>query len=257
MPTVAQKPETHEDKVAALTAEVEALRRQLRHTQRLAAVGTMTAMVAHEFNNILTPIINYAQLAKSNPAMTEKAIARAFEGGERASEICNALLGLTRDQPIVLREENLADLIDEVLAAMARPPQRDNIELVMNIPRDLTIVTRRRELQQVFLNLIINARAALLKKPGPRRIEFDAGPDGTVLAIDVRDNGPGIDPAIIDQIFEPFFSTCPESEDQSEGHGLGLAICREILSSMGGEITVAPTSAQGATFTVRLPLAAA
>lgn len=257
MPTLVQNTATHEEKLVALTDEVEALRRQLRHAQRLAAVGTMAAMVAHEFNNILTPIINYAQLAKSNPAMVKKAITRASEGGLRASEICKALLGLTREQSGEACEENLANLIEEVLAAMARPPQRDNIELVMDVPKDMTIITRRCELQQVFLNLIINARTVLLKKAGPRRIEFTVHQEGSALAVDVCDNGAGIAPEIIDRIFEPFFSTLPESEDQSDGHGLGLAICREILSSMDGQITVASTPAEGATFTVRLPLAAA
>ena len=69
-------------------AEVEALREQLHRAQRLAAVGTMTAMVAHEFNNILTPIINYAQMARTNPKLTDKAIAKAADGGQRASSIC-------------------------------------------------------------------------------------------------------------------------------------------------------------------------
>ncbi len=88
-------PDDKYKKVKELQAQVDALRGELRRAQRLAAVGTMTAMVAHEFNNILTPIINYAQLAKNNPKMVPKAIARASEGGLRATEICKAILYVT------------------------------------------------------------------------------------------------------------------------------------------------------------------
>ena len=157
--------QTYPQQLATLNAEVASLREQLRRAQRLAAVGTMTAMVAHEFNNILTPIINYARMARTNPKFTGKAIDRAADGGERATNICKAILGLT-GQETQAGPVSVAELICETLAAMGREPAKDGIELVLAAPPDLTICTRRVELGQVLLNLVINARAAVLAKAG-------------------------------------------------------------------------------------------
>ena len=248
------KTESQEEKLAKLTAEVQALRQELHRAQRLATVGTMTAMVAHEFNNILTPIINYAQLAKSNPRMVEKAIARASEGGQRATEICKAILGITRDESPEPSRENLGALVREVLSAMGRNPRSDGIDMTVDIPRNLGLTTRRLELQQVLLNLIVNARKAVMANPAPRRIEISAVKESKNIVIRVSDNGGGIGPEIIDKIFQPFFTTNTTADDgKSKGHGLGLAICREIITSLDGQITVASTVGEGTTFTIRLP----
>jgi two-component system NtrC family sensor kinase len=246
--------ERHADHVARLEAQVTSLREELRRSQRLATVGTMAAMVAHEFNNILTPIINYAELAKSNPNMVEKAIARAAEGGVRATQICKALLGITSDRPDEPARENLRNLVDQVLSAMARDPGKDGIDLDLSgIPEDLAITTRRVEMQQVLLNMLVNARTAVLATGRSRRIALSASQDATWVTIEVADNGVGVGPDILDKIFKPFFTTNGKSGPTSEGFGLGLAICSEIVESMGGEIAVTSTVDEGTTFTIRLP----
>ena len=245
--------EKHEDELARLNDEVRSLRRELRRDQRLATVGTMTAMVAHEFNNILTPIISYAQMARKNPRMVEKAITRASEGGLRATEICKAILGMTSDGPARPTEEQLAPLITEILAVMGREPAQDGIDLVIDIPRNFTVTTCRLEMQQVLLNLVINARTAVLAGSGPRRIEISVTRDAGNITLRVSDSGVGVAPELIDRIFDPFFTTNGHDGADSKGHGLGLAICKEIINSMGGDITVASTPGQGATFTIRLP----
>jgi len=214
----------------------------------------MTAMVAHEFNNILTPIINYAQLAKNNPKMIPKAIARASEGGLRATEICKAILGITRDEDHEPAEEDLGAMIREILAAMAREPEKDGIELTLDIPAGFTVTTRRLELQQVLMNLLLNARTAVLAKPTPRAIHVTARRDGERVVMTVADNGVGIEPAIIQKIFRPFFTTKGENYDgKARGHGLGLALCREIMDMLSGEILVESTVGVGTTFTLHLP----
>lgn len=245
---------SHQEQLDTLMAEVQALREQLRRSQRLAAVGTMTAMVAHEFNNILTPIINYAQLAKTNPRLVDKAIARAADGSQRASTICKSLLRMTHDS-VESTDENLAELLQDTLSAMARDLTKDGIELVLNVPADLQVSTRRVELQQVLLNLIINARSAMLdQRTRTNRIEIAAAREGSQVVIRLSDSGPGIPPEHLDQIFEPFFSTKPlEQADDKGGHGLGLAVCREIITSLGGSISAQSQPGQGATFTISLP----
>jgi len=244
---------SHSERIEQLTAENQALRQQLVHSQRLATLGTMSAMVAHEFNNILTPIISYAQMAQRNPAMTAKALGRASDGGLRATDICRAILGLARDEPSESVRVDLGQLITETLLAIGRDPKRDSIEVVLRTPANLSIVTRKVELQQVLMNLLINARAAVMEKSGPRRIEISAASAGPEVVIRVSDNGGGIPRENLKRIFEPFFTTKPTPEGKPGGHGLGLAICHDIVMSLKGEIMVDSTPGNGATFTIILP----
>lgn len=245
--------QSHQEHLARLQAEVQALRDHLHRVQRLAAVGTMTAMVAHEFNNILTPIINYAHLARSNPAMVQKAISRAETGGQRATDICKAILGLVRENPAPPQELNLCELVNETLAAMARDPKKDGIELVVLVPAKLTLQARKIEFQQVLLNLVLNARSAVLAGTAARRIQISARRNGQSVLIQVADSGTGIPPENLKKIFEPFFTTRTADEGESHGCGLGLAICREILDTMDGSISAESSPGQGACFTIRLP----
>ena len=253
---VADPPHTedHGHRVALLEAQVASLQNELRCAQRRAAVGTMTAMVAHEFNNILTPIINYAQLAKNNPKMVPKAIDHASQGGLRATEICKAILGITRDEDHGPAEENLVGMIREIVSAMGREPEKDGIQLSLDIADDFTVTTRRLDLQQVLMNLLINARTAVLAKPAPRTIDVAARRDGGQVVLTIADNGVGIDPAIIQKVFRPFFTTKGEGYNgQAQGHGLGLALCREIMDMLAGDILVESTVGAGTTFTLHLP----
>jgi signal transduction histidine kinase len=243
---------SHQEQLDRLESEVQSLREQLRHAQRLAAVGTMTAMVAHEFNNILTPIVNYAQMARTNPKLAGKAIDKAASGGERATEICKAILGMTH-APSAPTEVDLAELISQTLAAMARDPAKDCIELDLDMPPGLTVRARIVELQQVLLNLLINARAAVLaREGGPKKIALRAR-KGQDVEIAIADNGVGIPPENLGKIFQPFFTTKSDGDDRSGGHGLGLSICRDIVTQMGGTISVQSSPGKGATFTIRLP----
>jgi len=244
---------THSERVEQLMAENVSLRQQLLRSQRLAALGTMSAMVAHEFNNILTPIISYAQMARRNPTMTAKALDRAFDGGQRATDICRAILGMARDEQAAPARINVGQLISDTLLAIGRDPKRDAIEITVRTAADLSIVTRRVELQQVLMNLLLNARAAVTAKSPPRRIEVSASSAGGEVIFHVADNGVGIPRDNLHRIFEPFFTTKCDPEGKPGGHGLGLAVCREIALSLKGEITVQSTPGCGATFTLVLP----
>jgi signal transduction histidine kinase len=219
----------------------------------MASVGTMTAMIAHEFNNILTPIINYAQMAQDNPAYTGKAISRAADGGLHASEICSAILGMTHNAPVELEGVSLRSLLEDAIVVMARDLSKDGIELVLDIPADLEISTRKIELQQVFLNLLINARSAVMQTHASRRIEVHASEEDQIVTVRVTDTGMGITPGNIEQIFDPFFTTKDGRQDHGKGHGLGLALCREIIESLGGDISAHSRRNEGATFIIHLP----
>ena len=245
---------THEQQLDRLRVEVESLRRQLRQAQRLATMGTMTAMVAHEFNNILTPIVNYAQLASENPQFASKAVAKAADGGRRASRICNAILGLSSAGSESPQELPLAEVVEQAVSAMARDPQRDAIQLTIAVPAGLKLRTRSIELQHVLLNLLMNARAAVMERSAPRQIEVSADRKAGRAVIRVSDNGVGIEPENLSKVFEPFFTTRADKQGASQGHGLGLAVCRDIVASLGGAISVHSKPGKGATFTVDLPV---
>ena len=245
--------ETHQEQLERLKSELESLRQQLHRAHRLATVGTMTAMVAHEFNNILTPIINYAQMARKDPELVEKALSRAADGGTRASNICRALLGLAKGQGNTTQEVDLSELVLQTLEAMARTPEKDSIDLRIEIPDGLKLVTRPTELQQVLLNLLLNARTAVLAGKGKREIEISASRSDQWTTIRVTDNGKGIEPADLERIFQPFYSGDGSSKDQRKGYGLGLAFCRKIVAELGGEISVESQPGKGSSFVLSLP----
>jgi signal transduction histidine kinase len=244
---------SHEQQLRRYQAEIEALRRQLAAAQRRATVGTMVAMVAHEFNNILTPVLNYAQLARQKPHLAAKAVEKAADGSQRAAAICRALLGMTAEAPPDPVPVCLADLVAQTLTAMAREPAKDAIDLRVRVPRDLRVTTQPIELQQVLLNLLMNARTAVLAGDGSRRIDVGADAARDVVRLNVRDTGVGIAPDDMPHIFEPHFSTRSDEDSSGGGHGLGLAICRQIVEALGGRIEVQSTRGKGATFTVVLP----
>ena len=237
-----------------LAAENKALRQQLRRAQSLATIGTITAMIVHEFNNILTPIMNYARLAGDGDAeMTAKALAKAIGGGQQGVDICEALLGLLRDDSSEPTDERVAELVTQSLLATGRSLTKDGIELDLDIPEDLTVRVRPAEFKQVLVNLLLNARAALLEKGRGGAVAIDARREGDQVALRVADTGTGVDPANLDRIFEPFFTTKNGENGTQVGTGLGLALCQEIVTSLGGEIRVESQLGHGTTFHILLP----
>jgi signal transduction histidine kinase len=214
----------------------------------------MAAMVAHEFNNILTPMISYADLAESgDERMRDKAVRRAAEGSHRATRICQALLSVARAEEQAPAERvALADVVEETLAAMARDLSKDGIRLIREVPASLEVVTRPVELKQVLLNLLLNARWAAMQRGSGQSIRISAARSGDQVRLRVSDTGIGIPRENLQRIFEAFFTT-----KGKEGSGLGLAFCREVVEELGGRLTVRSQEGKGSCFTVALPLAPA
>jgi len=244
----------------SIQQQVEALRSQLMESQRLATIGTIAAVIAHEFNNLLTPIISYSQYALQS-AQTQtpdmelicKALARSFQSADKAARICQSMLAFARGEsssgPVSVQK-----LIDETLLVMARDPRKDNIALRVQVQPDLTVVGDAIQLEQVLLNLLINARQAMLGRGGSLTIKAAAAEDQPLVRIQVIDTGPGIPEKFIDRIFEPFFTTKGTSrKGEAKGTGLGLAICKDIVEHHGGRIEVESTVGKGTTFTICLP----
>ena len=233
--------------VEHLLADNEALRARLAKAEPLATVGVMSSMVIHEFNNIFNTLMNRAYLAEqtgSEPLRT-RAIRSAIESSSRAGAICEALLGLVRPGRQARRRVRLADLVDQTLAAMARPPEKDGIRLIKTVPADLKVEVRPAELQHVLLNLLLNAIDAVQAAGGVKRIRISAHKVRGAVHLRVQDTGVGIARDDLERIFEPFFTT-----KAGRGTGLGLAVCQRMVESIGGALQVRSQPGKGSCFTV-------
>ena len=251
-----------------LEQQFEQVRDGLTRSHRLATLGTIATIIAHEYNNILTPVVSYAQLALANPhdhELMHKAIEKALHGAERAARISSSLLGFARDddEPAVAP---LPAVVHETLACLGREPRRDGIELQLELP-EISLAISPLNLQQVLLNLILNARKVMRKRGGRLTVRAHVLPDGQHARIDVADTGPGIPPELLETLFEPFVTheTPPQpgeepdpafDNEQHKGTGLGLCICRDLVNKADGSIAVDSTPGEGATFHITLPLAA-
>jgi len=232
-----------------LRAELETARAQLVEAQRLAALGEAAAMAIHEFNNTFTALQNYARMAEAgDEAAREKVVRLAREGAPRAVAVCRAQLDLARAEAPGPRTVPVAALVEQAVTALGRDLGRDNITLSCEVSGDLTVRTRPAEAKQVLLNLLLNAREAVLARGGRRRIRITAGRDNGEVFLSVHDSGGGIPREIRGRIFEPFFTTRGES-----GSGLGLAVSRRIAESLDGRLTVRSQVGRGSCFTVALP----
>ena len=240
------------------------LEEQLRHAQKMEALGRLAGGVAHDFNNLLTAILGYtnlilAELDEGSPLRQD--ILEVQAAGQRAASLTHHLLAFSRRQ--VLQPELLE--VNTLVANLGLMLQRligENIDLVLALqPTPAWIKADPGQLEQVIINLAVNARDAM-PEGGRLRIETSTvsvaaqdgpGPDslaaGTYVRIAIIDTGHGIDLETQSRIFEPFVTT----KAPGQGTGLGLAMVHGIVSQSGGQIEVASQPNQGCTFTIYLP----
>ncbi len=250
---------TLNDQLSALQQQLETLRDQLTESQRLATIGTIAAVIAHEFNNLLTPIVSYSQFAlqnlqsdKPDLELAKKALNKSFQSASKAGRICQSMLGLARGVSSFGRVE-VQKLIDEVLLVMARDPQKDGIALRVQVQPELVVDGDPVQLEQVLLNLLINARHAMLGKGGSLTIKAVAVENVEEVRIQIIDTGPGISEKNLPKIFQPFFTTKGTTrKGEAKGTGLGLAICKEIVEHHKGRIEVQSEVGKGTTFSIYL-----
>ncbi len=254
------------NELEALERKLKALQDGLTRSHRLATLGTVATIIAHEFNNILTPIISYAQLAlrqadAADPDLDliRKALERALDGSTKAAQISSSMLGFARTSTDGQQATAcVRGVVGEVFACVARDPKKDNITVRLDVADDLHVAMPPVSLQQVLLNLVLNARKVLKQRGGTLSItahRIDCG-DGVPpqVIIEVADNGPGIAAEIRSRLFEPFI-TQPADGDASEGTGLGLVVCKDLVERVGGSIGVESSPGHGATFRIALPAA--
>ena len=242
-------------------AEVQVQQRsaELAHINRYSMAGELTSTIAHELNQPLGAILNYAETAKliiKSPAPDLDEIGELLgdicRDDIRASEVIDRLRSLLKNAPLELKHIDLNEVARETirfLSALAVAREVNLSSLISRTP--LPIKGDIIQLQQVVLNLIVNAMDAMSDMPtAERRIVVSTARDGNFADLSVSDVGPGIPSKDLKKVFEPFFSTKPK------GMGVGLSIAQTIVEAHGGQLSAQNQAGRGAAFHIRLPLAA-
>jgi two-component system NtrC family sensor kinase len=253
---------TLEDRVEEKTRELRSAHDHVLHVEKMASLGKMAAVVAHEVNNPLSGILTYAKLLRkwvANGQVEHEKRDEAMQSLEliaaesrRCGELIKNLLSLSRTAPMNVQSTDLHQVIDRCLLLVRHQLELTGIELQLKLDDDLPRVPCDPEqIEQVLLALIMNAVDAM-PHGGNLWIETRLNHDESQIDIQVRDDGSGIAPDVLPQIFEPFMTT----KESGRGVGLGLAISRGIVERHNGRIQVESELGQGTTFTVTLPVQA-
>jgi|GEM_PF-3339880 len=234
----------------------EAIERQLAQSAKMATLGQMAAGIAHELSNPLTAISSYSQLLLRNLKKSkgkEKQtlqVERILEGVDRIERLVGNLMDYSRmdyeeEEPVEINET-----IEEALGFSEFDLAKGNVKIIKKLnPKLPSVIGIAGQLQQVFINLFLNASYSLQKQGGGYiKISSRRGPKGTIR-VEIADDGPGISPDDVKRIFEPFYTTKP----RGEGTGLGLSIVRDIVEKHGGDITVKSSPDKGSVFRITLP----
>ena len=305
-PSASRAPAASTDSLAELAAklastqlELHALYTQLERLNRLASIGTIAGMIAHEFNNILTPIVSYSQMAAAAPddrALTQKALARTLAGSERAAKIADAILSFVRDEREEgggandlfhvehdsLQSANVASVVRDALSCLGTESAQDVLGNTVRVPENLNAAMHPIALQQVLVNLILNARNATAAQGGSielaavrvshepqtpagaadsRRASSPAHARSTWntttnsanaawVCITIQDTGCGMSPEQLARMFTPFDT---RSLGTHRGTGLGMVITKRLVERANGWLIVVSERDRGTTTTIVLP----
>ena len=228
---------------------------ELAHANRVAALGQLTASIAHEVNQPITGVLSGGQAAlhwldKPDPEAARRSIERVIRDATRAGEVISGLRALVKKAPPRRDNLDMNEAIREVIVITRGEAAKHGISVEAQLADGLPLVLGDRvQLQQVVLNLIINAIEAMSGLgEGPRRLLIKTATSGlNSLSVAVQDTGPGLDPASMRRAFEDFYTTKPD------GLGIGLPICRSIVEAHGGTLSVTANVPRGAFFELTVP----
>jgi signal transduction histidine kinase len=253
--------------VARRTEELRGSEERLRQSQKMEAVGQLAGGIAHDFNNLLTAIIGYSELVLSDAEFKKTAwhedVREIRAAADKAGSLTQQILAFSRRQVLQPKVVSLNDLIEEMTPLLRRTLGED-MELVISLGSDLGLTeVDPHQFAQVLMNLAVNSRDAMpsgwvlsFATANTRLDDRDSANDpdlrpGSYVTLSVSDTGTGIDPDVIEHIFEPFYT----SKDVGKGTGLGLSTVYGIVKQSGGAVTVESTAGKGTTFVVYLPRA--
>ncbi|PYM84798.1 MAG: hypothetical protein DME13_11925 [Candidatus Rokuibacteriota bacterium] len=238
----------------ALEETVRQRTERLLQSEKVATMGSLLAGVAHELNNPLTVLSAQAQLLgeTQDPALTARA-AKIRQAAERCVRIVRNFLAFARQRAPERSPTLLGDVVRGTLELLAYELRVDGVEVTVDLAPDLPVLwVDPHQLHQVLVNLVANAHHALRRHPPPRRVAVVARHDAARgrVRLEIADIGPGIPADVRAKIFEPFFTTKPVGE----GTGLGLSLCRDIVTDHHGTIEVDSEPGRGTRFVIELPV---
>jgi signal transduction histidine kinase/sensor domain CHASE-containing protein len=222
-------------------------------TDRLASIGEMASGIAHELNNPLTSIIGLSEIvARSEvPASVKEDMGLIKSESHRAADIVRNLLSFARKANAVKQPANINEIINDVLKLRSYEHGVHNIKIIKELDAQLPVIMiDTAQIQQVFINIILNAEYAMINAYGKGTLRIKSEIAENRLKVSFTDDGPGIDPVNLRRIFDPFFTT----KEEGKGTGLGLSICYGIITAHNGRIYAVSEPGKGATFIVELPL---
>ena len=244
---------TQVERAEAAQQSRDRMEQRMRQMQQAESLGTLAAGVAHDFNNLLTSVLGNAELLRMQVKDPEavSCIDTIDAAGRQAARLCKQLQTYGGDGPSASMTLDLVTLVQEMLPVLASST-RGRIEVRFNAPAEsVGVVADPAEIEQVLLNLVVNAADARAKvvRISLQRHETALGFDGPAAEIAVEDDGDGMTPEVAQRIFDPFFTT------RFPGRGLGLAVVHGVVRRHGGSIQVDSAPGLGAKFTIELPLA--
>ena len=236
-----------------LEAEKAELEERAQITSRLASLGQLATGLAHEINNPLTAVVNcsYVLMQKDLPEDVGKNLKTIYHGAQRAADIVGRLLAFARQQEPERTYTDVNKLVEAAIALRAYEMEAANIRVATRLAPDLPrTMADAGQLQQVFLNIILNAEVEMRLAHGGGRlmVKTERADDG--IRISFKDDGPGIAREYLARIFDPFFTT----SEVGQGTGLGLTLCHRIVTEHGGRIYARSRPGKGATIIVELPI---
>lgn len=240
--------------ILELQQRIAVLEEELMRAQRLSSVGALASSITHEFNNILTTVINYAKMGLRHPddATRTKSFDRILSAGQRAAKITTGMLAYARNSSDRIEPCDLKKLLEDVLTLVQKDLQMHRINVDLQAPQSVWARANASQIQQLLMNLIVNARQAMGENGRLKLIVRDNPSEGWGEIV-VGDSGCGIPHDKLPHIFESFYTTKKPDARGQGGTGLGLALCRKIVEAHQGRIRVESEIGKGTTFTLKLP----
>ncbi len=241
-----------------LIQRISTLEEELLRAQRLSSVGALASSITHEFNNILTTVINYAKMGvrHKDEKTRDRCLDRILSASQRAAVITTGMLSYARNTSSRIESHDLHRVAEDVLVLVRKDLQIHRVNVELDAPGTVWAKINSSQVQQLLMNLIVNARQAM-REGGRLHISIrDNAGDGWA-EIAVADSGCGIAPEKLKHIFDAFYSTKKPDENGQGGTGLGLALCRRIVEAHKGRIRVESEVGRGTTFTLKFPRAEA
>jgi signal transduction histidine kinase len=235
--------------LAKVNEELKASQAQIMQAAKLAAIGELAASVVHEIKNPVQILILHVAMAEKGNAHPDWINVLSIQV-KRLAEICKRLMDFSRNvsDEVPMSIVNVNKAVEEMVAIVHHEFRNDNIDIELSLSENLPSITGNSTyLQQVFLNLLINARDAM---PQGGKVSVQTELKGMIVQVKFSDTGTGIKKEHLDRIFHPFFTT----KEEGKGTGLGLSICSKLVAQHQGEMKVDSTEGAGTTFTIHLPV---